>query len=474
MKLRVYLLNPPPDSGVNLIREGRCMQRTSTWTAVWSPITLATCAAVLRDEGFEVKLTDGSVEDVDRDAVMRLMADWQPSLVVINTATSSIGSDLAIAEAVKAVCPEAKTLALGIHPSALPDNCFELNGAIEMLARGEPEYTVRDAALAIRSGSGFEGILGLSYRVNGQIHHNDPRPFIEDLDALPYPAWDLIDTGHYRMPVSGKRFLLVGTARGCPYACKYCTNKVYYGVKVRRRSPERVANEIEWAKREFGISDFLFWSESFTNDQQNAIDTAREISRRGLDVRWVCNSRVDTISEELLQAIKEAGCWMIGFGIECGNQKILDDMKKGATVEDAVRAVKMAHDAGLDVTGHCVLGFPGETEETMQETYEFAKFLKLDYAQFYCAVAFPGSKLYEECLEAGYLNNSDWGLFEQNFSILNTPQLDANAVMKAREKAALFYYLQPRVVINNVKKIRSPRDLTPFLHSLKSYLRHTR
>lgn len=472
--MRIYLLNPPPDGGINLVREGRCMQRTSTWTAVWSPITLATCASLLRDQGFEVRLTDGSVEDTSREKVRSFLAEWQPSLVVINTATSSIAYDLATADLVKEVCPEAKTLALGIHPSALPDNCFQMNDAIDMVVRGEPEYTVSDAAQALRSGSGLEGVQGLSYRQDGEVFHNEDRPFIDDLDALPYPAWDLIDTGLYRMPVTGKRFLLVGTARGCPYGCKYCTNKVYYGAGVRQRSPQRIVDEMEWVIREYGINEFLFWSESFTNDQQNAIDTAREITRRGLDVRWVCNSRVDTVSPELLKAIKEAGCWMIGFGIECGNQEILDLMKKGATVQDAEKAVAMAHDVGLEVTGHLVLGLPGETEATMKETYQFAKDLKLDYAQFYCAVAFPGSRLYQECLEAGYFETDDWAMFEQNYSIITTPGLEAKAVMRARERAALFYYCQPRVVFHNIKKIRSPRDLLPFFHSLKSYLGHTR
>ena len=217
------------------------------------------------------------------------------------------------------------------------------------------------------------------------------------------------------MPFSGNRFLLVGTARGCPYGCTYCTNKVYYGAKVRMRSAKRIVDEMEWAGKEFGIYDFLFWSESFTNGQENAIETAREIIRRGLKVAWVCNSRVDTVSPELLKTIKEAGCFMIGFGIECGNQQVLDSVKKGTTLQDAIEAVRMAHDAGLEVTGHCVLGLPGETEETMKQTLDFAKFLKIDYAQFYCAVAFPGSKLYDQCEENGWFDTSDWKYVRAEF-----------------------------------------------------------
>ncbi len=472
--MRVYLLNPPADGGLNLVREGRCMQRTSTWTAVWAPISLATSAAILRDKGMEVRITDGSVEELTREQVSNIISDWKPDLVVINTATSSIEYDVGTASLVKNAYPEAKTIVLGIHPSARPDDCFAIDENLDMAARGEPEYTIRDAALAMRDGSDLGNVLGLSWRSDGEIHHNEKRPFIEDLNALPYPAWDLIDTNYYRMPFSGNRFLLVGTARGCPYGCSYCTNKVYYGAKVRQRSPERIVDEMEWAGKEFGIYDFLFWSESFTTDQQNAIDTAREIIKRGLKVTWVCNSRVDTVSPELLRTIKEAGCFMIGFGIECGNQDVLDSIKKGATLQDAIQAVRMAHDAGLEVTGHCVLGLPGETKETMNQTVEFAKFLKIDYAQFYCAVAFPGSRLFDQCNENGWLDTLDWKRYEQNFSVITTPRLESKEVTKARERAVMRYYSQPRLVLHNLNKIRSGSDVVYFAKTLKNYLTHLR
>jgi len=473
--MRAYFLNPPAEGGLNLVREGRCMQRTSTWTAVWAPISLATTAAVLRDEGIEVALFDGSVETAGREEVKKFMAEWMPDLVVINSATSSIEYDVGTASLVKEVCPQAKTMVLGIHPSARPDDCFAMDENLDMAIRGEPEYTIRDGALVIRDGGNLEDVLGLSWRgEDGKVHHNKKRPFIEDLDELPYPAWDLIDTDFYRMPFSGNRFLLLGTARGCPYACTYCTNKVYYGAKVRMRSPKRMVDEMEWAGKEFGIYDFLFWSESFTNGQENAIETAREIIRRGLKVNWVCNSRVDTVSPELLKTIKEAGCFMIGYGIECGNQEVLDSVKKGTTLQDAVLAVRMAHDVGLEVTGHCVLGLPGETEETMRETLDFAKFLKIDYAQFYCAVAFPGSKLYEQCEENGWFDTNDWKYFEQNFSVITTPQLESKQVTKARERAMLKYYVQPRVILSNLNKIRSGQDVMYFARTLKNYLTHLR
>lgn len=469
--MRVLLLNPPPFEGVNVVREGRCMQRTSAWTTVWAPVSLATSAAALREHGFEVKLADCSVEDIDWPGLGALIAAYQPGLVIINTATPSIESDLAVAVLAKKAWPGTRTLAMGIHPSALKDSCFDLQADLDMVARGEPEFTIRDAALALREGAPLDDVAGLSFRRrDGTVVHNEKRPFIENLDALPFPAWDLVNTGLYRMPFSGRRFVLIATARGCPYACTFCANKAYYGSRLRRRSPRRVVDEVEWVGENHGIRDFLFWSESFTNDQDYAIEVAEEISRRGLDVNWVCNSRVDTVSPRLLKAIKKAGCWMIGYGIESGNQDVLNSVRKGTTLADAVSAVRMAHEVGLEVTGHCILGFPGESTRTMQETIDFAKFLRLDYAQFYCAVAFPGSVMYRQALESGWLDNLEWKYFEQNFSVISTNGLSSDEIMAARDRAYKEFYRQPYLFWNVIKKVRSGRDITNFARMFKDFL----
>lgn len=469
--MKVLLLNAPPVEGINLVREGRCQQRTGAWTAVWAPVSLATAAAVLREKGMDPRIVDGSVEDIDHVRLEALIRDWQPGLVVINTSTPSIDTDLQIAGLAKRAFPEAKTMAIGLHVSALTQECFDMAPDLDMLVRGEPEHTVLDAALAVAGGTPQVDVRGLSWRAEGgDIIHNERRPFIDNLDELPFPAWDLVDTGLYRLPFSNKRFLLVASARGCPYACTFCANKVYYGARLRKRSPERIVDEMEWVGREFGVTDFLIWSESFTNDQEYAIATAREIIRRSLKVAWVCNSRVDTVSRELLRTIKQAGCWMIGFGIESGDQAVLDRVRKGTTLQQARDAVRMAHEEGLEVTGHSIVGFPGETEETIKKTINFTKSLKLEYVQYYCAVAFPGSPLYDQCIESGWLDEADWRYFEQNFSVINTPELSAGQVMKMRDHAFRAFYLQPYVVVNTIKKIRRPRDVANFARMIRDFL----
>lgn len=469
--MKILLINPPPFEGVNVVREGRCMQRTETWSTVWSPVSLATIAAVLRNEGFEMRLHDGSVAPTLKDEVLSDIKCWVPDLVVVNTATTAIEQDLAFADLVGDTIPGVRIMLMGVHPTVFPDECFEKSRVPEMIVRGEPEYTIRDAALAVREGATLSGIPGLSFRdQNGDVQHNDKRPFIENLDELPFPAWDLVDTDLYRMPFSGERYLLVSSARGCPYACTFCASKAYYGAKVRKRSPSRVVDEMSWIKESFGIRDFLFWTESFTNNQEYAIATAQEMIDRDLDFRWVCNSRVDTVSPKFLRKIKAAGCWMIGFGIESGTQEVLDAAKKNTTIADAVRSVRMAHEVGLEVTGHCIMGLPGETEESLQRTIDFAKFLRLDYAQFYCAVPFPGSELYQQCLENDWLDETEWKYFEQTTSIISTPSLSSEQVMNARDRAFKSFYRQPYIIMKTLGKVRSVKDVGMLMRMMRDFL----
>jgi len=464
--MKVLLLNPPAADGVRQVREGRCMQRAGAWTAVWTPISLATCAALLRRGGHTVRLRDCIVEDVDFSRLSHIIAAFKPRLMVFNVVTPALISDLSAARLAKAIAPSILCAAIGIHGTALPRETLELEPTLDFVIRGEPELTVAELA----EGRDPADVAGISWRRDGHIIHNPERPFAVNLDDLPFPAWDLIRTELYRMPFSDERFLLVGTGRGCPYACTFCADRTYYGNRLRLRSPRSVGDELERNLRDFAIRDFLFWSESFTLSRRFAAAVADDILRRDLRVRWVCNSRVDHVDRELLELFRRAGCWMIGFGIEAGVQRILDSMRKGVTVEQARAAVVASHAAGLQVTGHCVLGYPGETRADILQTIRFARELDLDFAQFYCAVPFPGSELYDDARRAGWIVSDDWSRFEQNFSVLNTPQIAAQEVMELRRLAYRQFYLRPRVVARALRRTHSLHQFGRLAGSVKDFL----
>ncbi len=447
------------------------MQREGAWTSVWSPISLATIAAVLEKGGFETKLVDAITENVGFTGLGKIIKDFKPNLIVFNTASGSIESDLSMATFAKKLNPQIKTSTFGIHVSALPDDCFRIEPKLDFIIRGEPEETTLNLAKSLKNNGGLAVVKGISWKNGQKIIHNPPQNPIKNLNDLPFPAWEKIDVANYRMPLSDKPFLLVGTGRGCPYSCVFCADKVYYSRGLRLPSPFRVVDEIEYDQKRFKVNDFLFWTESFTLNRDFAIGVCEEIIKRGLKVRFVVNSRVDHVDQQLLVKLREAGCWQIGFGVESGVNKVLKTMKKCIKVDQIRNAVLASKQEGLLVTGHFMIGFPGESRETILTTIKLACDLPFDFAQFYCAVPFPGSELYQQAIDRGWLESSNWALFEQNFSILTSPNLSAKEIMELRRLAYRKFYLRPRIIFKTLSKIRSPKYLLKALTGFVDWAR---
>jgi len=469
--MKVYLINPPPSHGVKMVREGRCMQRKGAWTTIWPPITLATAAAMLLKEDIEVKLSDCIAEGMSFGQLKLALRKFNPDLVVINTATASIYSDLSTAKLTKDVCPQAKTLALGLHVTVLPDEAFVLSAQLDFVIRGEVEFCLLDVAKKLKEGNGnLAEIKGLSYRDGEGIHHNQERPFDGDLNTLPFPAWGLINTGNYTLPFSGEPFLLVTTSKGCLNACVFCPAKPFYGKRLRFRDYRIVAEEMAYVGKQFGVRHFLIWSESFTESREYVISLCDEILKRKLNVSWVCNSRVDKVDLEMLLLMKQAGCWMIGYGVESGNQDILDTNKKGVTVTQIEQAIALAKKAGLEVTAHIIFGLPGETMQTGLETIRWLNKLDIDYAQIYCAVPWPSTPLYHIAKEKGWLVTNNWELYEQNNCILDTKSIKPREVEYLRARALGSFYLSPKRMANILKKINSFRKARLLFDAIKEFL----
>ena len=468
--MKIHLINPPSPGDYPFTREGRCMQKEGVWTTVWPPISLCTIGGVLREAGFEVRINDCPSEGIDAEGLQQILREYQPDLLIMNSSTPSINYDVTIPELAKSVLHDIKVAAFGIHAGTLADDVFNMSPGLDYIIRGEPEYTALGLAEDILAGEQSESVLGVSSRVNGKIDHRENRPFYPKLDELPFPAWDLVDLKNYTLPFSGRRFTMVMSSRGCPYDCTFCVAQSYYGKKIRKRSPARIVDEVEWTMKEFDIHDFFFWSESFTILKKNIHDLCDEIFRRNLKIRWVCNSRVDNVDLELLKKMRKAGCWMVSYGVESGDQGILDRSKKRITIEQVESAVRFARQAGLQIAGHFVLGLPGETEDTLRKTAEFSRKLDLDYAQYYCASPWPGSRFYEEALNAGWLNSDNWDMFEQSNCILDYPDLPGERIMKIRDQMTRSFYFRPKIVWKTLKKIKSPAEFKNFIGMVKGYL----
>lgn len=466
--IKVYLINPPSPGKIKMIREGRCMQRSGTWTTIWPPYSLCMIATILEKKGIKVKLSDCVVEGIDFKQLKKDIAHFQPNAIIINTSTPCIENDLSAARVAKEFDKSIITIAIGIHVTELAKESFKMEPELDIIIRNEVEDTVDEF---FNFKSKIEDIKGISYiEENKKINNNPKRGFIDDLDRLPIPAWHHIDFNNYTLPFYGRPFLLLATARGCPYQCTFCSAKPYYGAKLRYRSPKRVVDEIEYIVNNYSITDFLIWTEGFTINNKYAIEICKDIIKRKLKISWICNSRVDTVSEKLLDYMKKAGCWMIGFGIESGNQDILDHTKKGIKIEDIKNAVNLAKKKGIEVTAHCIVGLLGETKSSTKQTVDLVKKIDADFAQFYCAVPMPWTKLYKEAKEKGYIVSEDWKLYEQNYSVMKTGHLDPGEVMKLRNKAYKSFYLQPKIIFKTLKRIRNFQQLKIFMIMVRDFL----
>jgi anaerobic magnesium-protoporphyrin IX monomethyl ester cyclase len=472
--MKILILNPPTLDNKKFIREGRCTQEQNFWATLWPPISLAYIGAVLENGGHTIKIVDCAAENINVDKIGALIHDFCPNLILWSTGTPSIKSDLQLSAFIKRANPLLKTVVFGVHVSIFPRESLENYRDLDFVIRNEPEITAKDLVYALEGGIAVKQIKGLTYRdANGEIISNPDREFIQDLDVLPFPAWHLINPSSYQLPLKKRKFLLVLPSRGCPYQCTFCTSQKYYGIKARYRSTEKVIEELEYNIAEFGVKDFFFWSETFTLNKDYIDNLCNSIINKRMDISWTCNSRVDTVNETLLKKMSDAGCWMISFGIESGSQKILDMAKKGTEVSQAIDAVRLAKKNGLKVIGHFILGLPGETPETLQETINFSKSLDLDFAQYYCAVPFPGSELYQIADSEGLLKNKDFDNFSQNYPVLELPNLSASQVMEYKNRAYKEFYFNPKTILKgtqivNFRSINSITQCLKYLFNLVS------
>ncbi|HEY3820512.1 MAG TPA: radical SAM protein [Polyangiaceae bacterium] len=465
--MRVLLFNPPGPEGRGYIREGRCEQRLSSFAYRMVPISLPSIAGLLRAEGHDVKILDAVAPRTV--PFLREILEIDPELIVVSVSTPTYESDLGhIAELSRRT--RAHLTAIGVHVSATPAETLR-GSALTSVVRGEPEWTIADLASTLAAGGDLGAVRGLSFKRGAVPVHNEDRGFERDLDSLPPPARDLLREQDYFLPFLNRPYTLVVPSRGCPHHCTYCTAPIYYGARLRRRTPSRVVDEIASVAARGVVQDFVMWSDTFTMDRAFVLEVCRELGERRLGVRWMCNSRVDSIDVGLARAMREAGCTGISFGVESGVQEILDNVRKGTTVEQGREALRITREAGIQTLTHFILGLPGETRDTIRRTVAYAKDLDPDWAQFYCATPLPGTAFHEQSRRSGSLPiAAPWSDYELNRPVVSTPALSSTELRRARRWAYLSFYGRPRAVLRAVRKVQ-PRDMGRFASQAATFAR---
>ena len=445
MPLKTLFLNPPSfenfDGGA-----GSRWPATREIESYWYPVWLAYPTGML--EG--ARLLDAPLHHVSAEETIKIARGYE--FLVLFTSTPGFPGDVGLATAIKEVNPAIKIAFVGPHVTVLPERSLKNCPAIDFVCRKEFDYSVVEFA----QGKPLDEILGISYRNNGSVVHTPDRPQIEDLDSLPHVT-DVyrrdLDVKRYNVPFLLYPYVSLYTTRGCPAQCTFCLwPQTLSGHPWRKRSTDDVAREMAKAKDYWpGVKEFFFDDDTFNIQKARTVELCSKL--KPLNLTWSCTSRVTT-DYETLKAMKDAGCRLLIVGYESGDQQILKNIKKGATIERARQFTKDCHKLGLVVHGDFILGLPGETRETIRNTIDFAKELDVETIQVSVAHAYPGTELYDYAMKSGFMV-ADTKMVDEGghqMAHIQYPGLPADEIMESVHRFYDEYYFRPKAVYRILRK----------------------
>ncbi len=416
---RVALVNPPAIKG-------------AFHHHPYLPIGLAYLAAVLEQKGSEVLVLDCLASDIDQDQLKQKLGAFNPSVIGISSMTPMVLSTMMAARGAKEACPNATVVLGGPHATFMDKEILGSEPSVDVVVRGEGEVTIVELTQRIINQVGLNSADGVTYRHQGQIVQNPNRPFIQNLDDLPLPAYKHFPLDKYRL--FGKLFFPVITSRGCPFQCNFCTTSRILGKQYRARSPKNIGHELEVLKREYNADSFTFYDDTLTLEKKRLFDICDEIKTRKINIPWDCQTRVDQISEEMLNRMKATNCQQVFFGAESGCQTVLNAVNKRTTVEQNEAAIKMAKKAGLFVAISIIIGYPGETAEMRKETFDFLRRAEPDDVYLCIATPYPGTELRKEVERLGYKMSGDWGRYDTTTPVFENPLLSDEEALRIRKQ----------------------------------------
>ena len=424
-------------------------------------------AAALRKD-HEVRILDCIKERISAGALADVIKDFKPDCFGLQCYTFDLNFvDQALATAKR--CDKGIiTVVGGPHPSvAAADMMKRFEAHLDYIFTGEAEKGLAKLLEALSAGKKeLNDIPGLVWRQGGAIRSN-PKSVLEDLDSIAMPAWDLIGPEKYPESQHGaffKQFPIapIMLTRGCPFPCTFCAGSVVSGKSIRRRSIDNVLKELVYLNKERGIMEFHVIDDNFTMDMEYAKEFLRRLKKLNLGMTWAVPNgvRMDALDKELLGLMKETGLYLISLGIESGSDRVLKDMKKHLTVSKIRECVRMINDSGIDVAGFFILGFPGETVESIKDTIRFSQELKLVRANFFTYLPFPGSESYNELKARDELEGIDWDHFYFMNASYTPKGLTRKKLKNLQRLAFAKFYLRPKIILYNLRSIQSLRHFS--------------
>lgn len=460
--MKILLINPP----VSL--EERYGKQIKSFGAVAEPMGLAYIAAYLEDKGFLVRILDLAAEGkINLD---KFLKDNQFEIVGITMLTTTYSSAARVIKRLRKALPHALLVCGGPHPTVLPKETLREVPEIDVVCVGEGEITMLELASAVKNKNSFSSIKGIAYRKGKNVILTQARPFEKNIDNFPIPARHLLPLSRYKLTGSRtdkSRFCpTVILGRGCPYNCSFCFK--VFGNSFRHHSVERIIEEVKLLVNKYKANQINFEADTISVDNKFILKLCEGLIKNKLNkkIRWTCESRVNTVDEELLRLMKEAGCWQISFGVESGSERLLKLINKNITLEQVKTSFSLTKKVGISIRAFFMLGLPTETKEESLKTIEFAKAIDPDWAQFTLTTPYPGTKLYEIAKKNGEIKSNSWDDFNtwggwKNGKLPYVTSGRYEKELKDLQRFAMYsFYMRPKVFFRFLRgSLLSPGNL---------------
>lgn len=457
--MKVALINPISREGESVIRTNRCQIKCLPGIGVYPPIDLALIATSLRkDSRISVLIYDGAVLG-DYYLLVNKITEYNPKVIIMNCTTPTLYDDLKLSYDLKQLLPHTYIAFFGLHASANPLDIFIIDNkrsCVDFVILNEIEISSLEVCQKILDNDEVEKTPGLAYIDSFNIVHKKYRKSIKSLDELGIPSRDLLDNNFYRLQYNNEPYTIIQTSRGCLNNCIYCTATIGNNKAIVYRSVTSVIEEIKSIKEQYHIDNIMFLSDTFTASPQWIVDLCKELLINNIRIKWVANSRVDTIDYETASLMKKAGCWLVSLGIESANNEILKKSKKNTTVEEITQAIDIFKKSKIKIIGYFMFGLPGENKKTIKKTIKFASRSDIDIGYFYIATPYPGTEFYDLSVKNGWLKTKEWNRFFCGESdVISYPELTASELKRSVKIAYFNFYFNIKRIFRHVIGIRS-------------------
>lgn len=435
------------------------------------PLGIGYIASYIRQFDINVKLVDPQAQHLDDKDITKIIKEENFDLVGISSATPEFHNAINIAKITRDNSPQTSIILGGCHASAMPEGILEEYPELfDFICIGEGEITVLEICKLLQGElSEKRQIKGIAFcdEENSQVVRTEAREYIADLDMLPFPARDLVDMSLYHAHAHNARsnntFQII-TSRGCPFQCTFCASGLTLGKKYRMHSPEYIVSEIEYLMQQYGTRHFLIQDDTFTINKARLKKTCQMIISKGLNIEWFCFSQVSVVDKEILELMKLAGCYSIGFGVESADEMVLNNICKSIKPEQAEKAIIMANSLGYKTQAFFIFGNEGDTKETINKTIKFALRSNPTLAFFNILVPYPGTEVFEKFIADQPMQEIRW---EDFVAIGVNPVGDISGLPKRKLqlyvlKANLLFYGRPTQIIRIIKTIKTKFEFTEY------------